>query len=287
MADRRSSIRNDGSHLYIPTAMTKPAVSIVAAAHDEQDNLPRLIREVAAALDPIQAAYEVIVVDDGSTDRTPEVLAELAAAFPRLRVLRMRHTPPGSGNGQSAAFHAGIRAARGDVIVTLDADCQNDPADIPEMLIRLGAGDADMIQGDRSAERRDGFVRRVSSRVGRLVRRVLLGDTIRDTGCSLRAMRRSVALCLPLEFRGMHRFIPLTARQLGFIVVEMPVHHRPRHAGETKYGIANRALPALRDCLAVRWMRRRRRETGFDEVDHRETRVAATPHPPHREKAVP
>ena len=98
------------------------------------------------------------------------------------------------------------------------------------------------------------------------------------------------SVALPLEFRGMHRFIPLTARQLGFVVVEMPVHHRQRHAGETKYGIANRAWPALLDCLAVRWMRRRRRETGFDEVDHSRTRVAATPHPshpPHREKAVP
>ena len=258
------------------------AVSIITAAHNEQENLSRLLREITETLDATQAAYEVIVVDDGSTDRTAQVLADLADGYPQLRVLRMLNTPPGAGLGQSAAFHAGIHAARGDVIVMLDADCQNDPADIPAMLDRLRAADADMVQGDRSADRRDNLVRRVSTSIGRLSRRVLLGDTIRDTGCSLRAIRRSVAVHLPLQYRGMHRFIPLTARQLGCTVVEMPVHHRPRRAGETKYGIANRAWPALLDCLAVRWMRRRRRETGFDEVD-RPSHIAATPH---REKAV-
>ncbi len=284
MTDRGSSIRKDGNALYIPSAMPDPAVSIVAAAHNEQDNLSRLLREITETLDPTPAGYEVIVVDDGSTDRTAAVLAELAVGYSQLRVLRMRNTPPGAGNGQSSAFHAGIRAARGDVIVMLDADCQNDPADIPAMLDRLSVADADMIQGDRSADRRDNLVRRVSSRVGRLFRRVLLGDTIRDTGCSLRAMRRVVALSLPLEFRGMHRFIPLTARQLGFTVVEMPVRHRERNAGRTKYGIKNRAWPAFFDCLAVRWMRRRRRDTRFDEVDRPKIHIAATPH---REKAVP
>ncbi len=123
-----------------------------------------------------------------------------------------------------------------------------------------------MVQGDRSADRQDGFVRRVSSRIGRLFRRLLLGDTIRDTGCSLRVIRRPVALALPLEYRGMHRFIPVTARQLGYRVVEMPVHHRARTAGRTKYGIGNRAIPGLIDCFAVRWMRKRRRGTRFQEV---------------------
>ncbi len=286
MTDRRSSIRKDGDALYIQTAMPDLAVSIVAAAHNEQDNLSRLLREITEALDATDvtdAPYEVIVVDDGSTDRTAAVLADLVLEYPRLRVLRMLNTPPGAGNGQSAAFHAGIRAARGEVVVMLDADCQNDPADIPPMLARLRACDADMVQGDRSADRRDSFVRRVSSHIGRLTRRVLLGDTIRDTGCSLRAIRRCVAVQLPLQYRGMHRFIPLTARQLGFTVVEMPVHHRPRHAGRTKYGIANRAWPALLDCLAVRWMRRRRRDIRFDEVERPRSHIAATPH---REKAV-
>jgi len=281
MTDRRSSIRKVGNALDIPTAMPDLAVSIVAAAHNEQDNLVRLLREITETLDATQVGYEVIVVDDGSTDRTAAVLADLAVGYSQLRVLRMLNTPPGAGNGQSAAFHAGIHAARGEVIVMLDADCQNDPADIPPMIDRLRSGDADMIQGDRSGDRRDGLVRRESSRVGRLGRRVLLGDTIRDTGCSLRVLTRAVALALPLEFCGMHRFIPFTARQLGFTVLEMPVHHRPRTAGRTKYGVANRAWVAFADCLAVRWMRKRRCPVACDEVfvDHDDAVgvAAATP----------
>jgi len=246
--------------------MLNPAVSIVAAAHNEQDNVSRLVREIAEAMDPEHESYELIVVDDGSTDRTAEVLVEEAARDRRLRVVRMRDTPAGRGGGQSAAFYAGVRVARAEIIVMLDADCQNDPVDIPPMIDRLRSSDADMIQGDRTGDRRDSFVRRQSSRAGRLGRRVLLGDTIRDTGCSLRVLTRAVAMALPLEFRGMHRFIPFTARQLGFTVLEMPVRHRPRTAGRTKYGIANRAWAGFVDCLAVRWMRKRRCPVTCDEV---------------------
>ncbi|MHC4828052.1 MAG: glycosyltransferase family 2 protein, partial [Planctomycetota bacterium] len=165
-----------------------------------------------------------------------------------------------------AAFHAGIRASMGELIALIDGDCQNDPADIPPMVERFAGGGPDMVQGDRTADRRDGFVRRISSRVGRFFRRLLLGDTIRDTGCSLRVMKRTVALALPLEFRGTHRFIPFTARQRGFQVVEMPVRHRARSAGRTKYGIRNRAIPGLFDCFAMRWMRNRRRGVRYEEV---------------------
>lgn len=242
-------------------------VSVVAAAHNEQDNVTTLVEEVHALLEPEGMAFEMIVVDDGSTDRTRERLQTLLDRFDGLRVIRMLDTPPGRGNGQSAAFKVGIAAARGEVVVLLDADLQNDPADIPPMLRELERSGADMVQGDRSADRRDGLVRRVSSRVGRLFRRMLLGDTIRDTGCSLRVMRRRLAAALPLEFKGMHRFIPVTARQLGYRVVEVPVHHRPRTAGETKYGIRNRALSGLRDCFAVRWMRSRRRPLTSEEVE--------------------
>ncbi|MHC4218599.1 MAG: glycosyltransferase family protein [Planctomycetota bacterium] len=134
------------------------------------------------------------------------------------------------------------------------------------MVERISDDRADMVQGDRSADRRDSMVRRVSSWVGRFFRRTLLGDTIRDTGCSLRVMKRPVALALPLEYRGAHRFIPFTARELGFRVVEMPVHHRARTAGRTKYGIRNRAIPGLVDCFAMRWMRNRRRGVRYEEV---------------------
>ncbi|MHC4306225.1 MAG: glycosyltransferase family 2 protein [Planctomycetota bacterium] len=244
------------------------ALSIVAAAHNEQDNVGCLVVEIHAALDPSGIDYEVIVVDDGSTDRTLELLEQLLVDHPRLRVIRLLNTPgvSGRGSGQSAAFHAGIRASMGKLVALIDGDCQNDPTDIPSMVERITGGGADMVQGDRSAQRRDGLVRRISSWVGRFFRRLLLGDTIRDTGCSLRVMRRAVALALPLEFRGTHRFIPFMARQLGFRVVEMPVRHRARTAGRTKYGIRNRAIPGLFDCFAMRWMRNRRRGVRYEEV---------------------
>ncbi len=236
-------------------------LSIIAPAHNEQENLGPLVEQVGQAMAGTSVGFEMIVVDDGSTDRTRHVLADLCGRFGWLRALTMTRTPPGRGNGQSAAFHAGIRAAHGAWIALLDADLQNDPADLPMMLQRLEADGADMVQGDRSANRKDTFIRRFSSWVGRTSRRLLLGDTIRDTGCSLRVFKRPVGLALPLQYRGMHRFIPFYARQLGFRVVEVPVHHRPRAAGEAKYGMWNRALPGLRDLIAVRWMRRRLRST--------------------------
>lgn len=246
-----------------------PFLSIVAPAHNEAANVAPLVREIVAAMSELGDSYEIVVVDDGSGDGTLGVLRELMAEFPQLRVVRMRATPPGKGHGQSAAFHAGFRASRGRLIATLDADLQNDPADIAPLVERLLTSGADMVQGDRSASRRerDGLVRSVSSSVGRLFRRWLLGDTIVDTGCSLRVMKREVALRMLLEFRGMHRFIPITARQLGYRVIEMPVNHRPRIAGTAKYGIWNRALPGLLDCLAVRWMHRRRRPVQFEVIE--------------------
>lgn len=236
-------------------------ISVVAPAHNEEANVDALVREVHDALAGTPLTFEFVLVDDGSTDSTRAKAMGLAGTRPWLRVIGMRKTPPGKGNGQSAAFHAGFRAARGRLIAVLDADLQNDPAEIPAMVRLLQDQRADMVQGDRSRARKDNVVRRVGSRVGRYFRRGLLGDTIRDTGCSLRVMKREVALGVPLEFKGIHRFIPVTARHLGFKVVEMPVKHRPRVAGETKYGfgITKRALPGLMDLLAVRWMRSRRR----------------------------
>lgn len=236
-------------------------LSIVAPAHNEQDNIGPLVAEVARALAPLGLRWEFVLVDDGSTDGTRRVAQRLMDERPWLRCIAMTGTPPGSGHGQSAAFHAGFRAARGELIATLDADLQNDPADLAPMLELLRRSGADMAQGDRSRARKDSAVRRAGSVVGRKFRRWLLGDTIRDTGCSLRIMRREVALRLPLELRGMHRFIPVTARQMGYTVVEMEVSHRARTAGQTKYGmgIVKRALPGLIDCFAVRYMRARRR----------------------------
>ena len=249
-----------------------PRLSVIAPAHNEEDNVAPLAQRVFEALDPLARAegfaWELIVVDDGSTDATRARLLDLASERPWLRVLAMRATPPGKGLGQSAALHAGVRAARGAFVAMLDADLQNDPADLPRMWALLHEQNADMVQGDRSRARRDNLVRRVGSVVGRVFRRLILGDTVRDTGCSLRIVRREAALRLPLQFRGAHRFIPVFVRRLGYTLVETPVAHHPRVAGETKYGlgVAQRAIPGLIDCFAMRWMFARQRPTTAQEL---------------------
>lgn len=264
--------------------MPTPLISLIAPAHNEQDNVDRLIDEVAKAGERLAQAmgggpgdFEFVLVDDGSTDATRARAAAAAQTRPWLRIVAMTRTPPGKGGGQSAAFHAGFRACRGGLIAVLDADLQNDPGDLPAMLELLRRENADMVQGDRSRNRRDNAVRRIGSIVGRRFRGWILGDTIRDTGCSLRLLKREIAVQLPLEFRGMHRFIPVMARHLGYKVVEMPVTHRARTAGETKYGmgITQRAIPGLIDCFAVAWMRKRRRPVESAEVP---TAGVATPH---------
>jgi len=246
------------------------ALSVVAPAHNEAGNIPGLVEQVGAACEGLGVPFEFIIVDDGSTDDTRARILDAMPGRPWLRCIAMTSTPPGKGNGQSAAFHAGFRAARGDLIAVLDADLQNDPADLARLLEEMRRTGADFVQGDRSAARREGdaWIRQVGSIVGRKFRLWLLGDTIRDTGCSLRLMRREIALRLPLEFRGVHRFIPALARQLGYKVVELPVRHRPRAHGETKYGmgIAKRAIPGLIDTLAVRWMGNRRRPVTSEPV---------------------
>jgi dolichol-phosphate mannosyltransferase len=243
-------------------------VSLVAPAHNEEANVDALVQQAGAALESLGVPYEFIIVDDGSTDSTRAKVLACMQTRPWLRCVAMTQTPPGKGNGQSAAFHAGFRAARGRLVATIDADLQNDPVDLKPMYELMQRERADMVQGDRSHARRDNVVRRVGSIVGRRFRGWILGDTIRDTGCSLRLMKREIAAALPLEFKGIHRFIPVTARTLGYKVVEMPVNHRPRVAGETKYGfgITKRAIPGLIDCFAVRWMRQRRRPVSSTEV---------------------
>lgn len=255
-------------------------ISVVAPAHNEEENVAELVRQVGEALSSTGLSFEFIIVDDGSTDSTRARVLALIPASPWLRCVAMSNTPRGRGHGQSAAFHAGFRAARGRLIAVLDADLQNDPGEIPAMVDLLRRENAHLVQGDRSHARRDNVVRRAGSVVGRTFRRWLLGDTIRDTGCSLRVMTREVALAIPLEFRGVHRFIPVTARHLGFKVVEMRVAHRPRRAGTTKYGmgILQRALPGLLDLLAVRWMRSRRRPTACDEVLCGQPPISAVTH---------
>ncbi len=243
-------------------------LSIIAPAHNEEENIHQLVSEIAAVVEELASRFtvEAVIVNDGSTDRTEALVLELAASRPFLRVLTMSNTPPGKGNGQSAAFHAAFRAARGRLIAPLDADLQNPPDNIPKMLALLEKEDADLVQGDRTASRQDSSLRWISTFTGRLFRKTFLGDTIQDTGCSLRIMKREIALQLPLQFKGIHRYIPGTARRLGYKVVEIPVTHRARTGGTSKYGLINRAIPGLFDVFAVRWMNKRRRPTQSTEL---------------------
>lgn len=260
-------------------------LTILAPAHNEEDNIDLLIEEIEAAISPLNIAYEFILVNDGSTDTTESKTLAHQSTRPWVRCLSMTNTPKNSGHGQSAAFHAGFRAANGRLIATLDADLQNDPADLPAMLKLLESSNADFVQGDRSKVRNQGdsTIRLFGSWVGRKFRLLILGDTITDTGCSLRIMKKEIALGLPLEFKGAHRFIPATARHMGYTVVEIPVNHRNRHAGTPKYGmgITKRALPGLIDLFAIRWMRSRRRPvTSTEHTTQHATTITTKPAQP-------
>ncbi len=178
-------------------------------------------------------------------------MAELQRAVPFIRILRFPRN-----QGQSAAMHAGFRAARGEVVVTLDADLQNDPADIPRLLELLDEGDGcDMVSGIRQ-QRRDGFVRLAASRIANKVRNWVVGDTVSDVGCSLKAYRRSFLLKLP-AFNGLHRFLPALFQIQGARIRELPVSHRPRVHGVSKYSINNRLWRGIHDLVGVRWLQKR------------------------------
>ncbi len=251
----------------LATADSAIDLSIVVPALDEADNVGPLVDEIEAAMDGRGYVFELVVIDDGSTDGTTERLIDLAKTRPWVRVLRRPKA-----QGQSSAMRAGIIAARGRAIGMLDADLQNDPRDLPDMLDRLDREGVDLVQGDRSRNRQDSFMKRRASVVGRTFRRALLGDRVRDTGCSARVLRANFAKRLPLEFKGMHRFIPAFSSRLGAKVVEHEVIHRPRAAGVTKYGVGvfTRGAAGLMDLLAVRWMGNRLRPIDAAEVsaDH-------------------
>ena len=234
-----------------------PSVSLVIPVYNEVDNLPILHQEILSALEPSDTSFEILYVDDGCTDGSSDLLRQFAAADPRVRILRMRRN-----GGQSAGFDAGFRFARGTVVVTLDADLQNDPADIPRLLAEIA--DADVVCGVRQ-NRQDDFVRRLSSRIANAVRNRLTHEAITDVGCSLRACRREFLHGLPM-YNGMHRFLPTLLRLQGATrIKEIPVRHRPRRFGSPKYNIRNRLWRALADLFAVRWMQRRWIDRGLAE----------------------
>mgnify|MGYP001225598970 CR=1 FL=1 len=243
-----------GSHAFghvstPPASDVSLAVSIVVPARNEEGNIPLLLDEILAVMRPLGRAWEILFVDDGSTDTTLDVLRGLAGRHPEMHYLSFEEN-----RGQSAAFAAGFQFARGEVVVTMDADLQNDPADIPAMLATMDQG-FDMVIGWR-ATRKDTWSKRMASRFANAVRNRLSNENVRDTGCSLKVMRADMARRIPM-FTGMHRFLPTLMKLEGASVAEVKVNHRPRRHGASKYGVLDRALTTWYDLLAVRWMQRR------------------------------
>lgn len=223
--------------------MTAPDFSIVIPLYNEAGNVALLQKEIRTALPGRN--YELILVDDGSTDDTV-ARVELS---PEVRLLEFRQNA-----GQSAAMIAGMQAASAPVVVLLDGDLQNDPADIPTLLAEIDKG-ADLVCGYRR-RRKDTVVKRLTSRIANFVRSRFVGDGIRDTGCTLKAMRKECVSSL-VPFKGVHRFIPALVKNAGYTLVEVPVNHRPRQFGVSKYGLGNRALRATMDMIGVRWLQSR------------------------------
>lgn len=219
-------------------------VSVIVPVYNEAENVGILQGELVDALRGID--HEIIFVDDGSRDET----AARIKSAERVRVLRFEKNA-----GQSAAIYAGLEAAKGEVAVLIDGDLQNDPTDIPRLLAEIDRG-ADLVCGYR-AERKDTLVKRITSRIANFVRSRFTRDYVRDTGCTLKAMRRECISVL-IPFKGMHRFIPALIRGSGYRLVEVPVNHRPRRFGQSKYGLGNRAVRATVDMFGVRWLLSRR-----------------------------
>jgi dolichol-phosphate mannosyltransferase len=228
--------------------MLRREISVVIPVYNEQENVKPLIAELHEVLQGIQEASEIIFVDDGSHDRSFALVKEAASRDPRIRVIRFRKNA-----GQTAAFDAGFKAAQGTIIVTMDADLQNDPRDIPRLLEKIGR--FDVVCGWRH-KRNDPWIRIISSKIANFVRNKLSEEEIVDTGCSLKAFRRECVQHMKL-FNGMHRFFPTLAKMEGFTVTQVKVNHRPRKFGTTKYNVTNRMVRAFADLLAVRWMKKR------------------------------
>jgi len=221
---------------------------MVIPFYNEEDNLRPLITELVRVLESLGRSFEVLLIDDGSTDGGLELASRLASRGFSLRVVRLS-----CHRGQSAALAAGFRFARGELVVTMDADLQNDPHDIPKLLECVE--NHDLVCGVR-IDRQDNRVRRVSSRIANRVRERVLHDGVSDVGCSLKVIRSELLAALPL-FEGMHRFLPALLQMQGARVIEVPVHHRRRQRGVSKYGIRNRLWRGVIDLLAVRWLQAR------------------------------
>jgi dolichol-phosphate mannosyltransferase len=231
------------------------AVSIVVPVRNEAENIAPVIGEIAAALDG-RWNYEIIYVNDGSTDATPERLASAMKSRPNLR--EVRHA---ASTGQSAAVRSGVRVARGAIVATLDGDGQNNPAFLPDLIsaIEQGGERTGLAAGQRVGRKDTGF-KKIQSRIANSVRNSILHDGTRDTGCGLKAFRREVFLALPY-FDGLHRFLPALVRREGYDIVYVDVIDRPRHSGVSNYGFFDRLWIGIMDLAGVWWLIRRKKPT--------------------------
>lgn len=232
--------------------MAEPHLSIVAPCYNEEDNIIPLADAIRNALKDQPIDYEVILVNDGSSDRTYEVMCEVQKKDSRIRIIQFEKNA-----GETAANDGGIRSARGEFVIVMDADLQNDPLDIPLLFAKVRDEGFDMACGTRVKDRQDNWLRRISSRIANRVRNKLSDENISDSGCTYRAFRRKCFDDIKL-YKGMHRFLPTLFKIEGYTVCEVPVRHHPRFAGKSKYGVWNRVFKAFADLLAVRWMKKRR-----------------------------
>jgi dolichol-phosphate mannosyltransferase len=223
-------------------------ISLVVPVYNEEENLPILIPEMIEVLQGLGKSYEMIFVDDGSTDGSRALLKRMIAQIPQIRLLGFKRNC-----GETAAGAAGLKEARGEIVITMDADLQNDPKDIPEMLDYLK--NYDMVSGWRE-KREDSRIKRITSKIANGIRNWLSKESVRDSGCTFRTYKRECLQNLKL-YKGMHRFMPTLVRMEGFRVIEIPISHRPRKFGVSKYTTWNRMWRAFVDLLAVRWMKNR------------------------------
>ncbi len=234
------------------TVVTRPWASVVIPIKDERENLVPLTEQLLKVLEAREesrtAPFELLFIDDGSTDGSSEILDRLAAQYRTVKVFHFDRN-----YGQSSAFDAGFKKSTGHLVVTIDGDLQNDPADITTLLPYVRSHD--LVCGWRK-DRHDNLTRKISSRIANAVRSAVTGDRVHDTGCSLKIFRRAVVEKMQL-FEGMHRFFPALALMHGFTVTEVPVRHYPRAHGVSKYGVGNRLFKGIYDLIAVRWMQYR------------------------------
>jgi dolichol-phosphate mannosyltransferase len=223
-------------------------ISLVVPVYNEEENLPILIPEMTEVLQGLGKSYEMIFVDDGSTDGSRALLKRMIAQDPQIRLLGFKRNC-----GETAAGAAGLKEARGEIVITMDADLQNDPKDIPKMLDYLK--NYDMVSGWRE-KREDSRIKRITSKIANGIRNGLSKESVRDSGCTFRTYKRECLQNLKL-YKGMHRFMPTLVRMEGFRVIEIPISHRPRKFGVSKYNTWNRMWRAFVDLLAVRWMKNR------------------------------